>query len=76
MNPPEDAPTPRSSRFSREALIGLGMTILALGVLFLLLGWAETMRLEKGAALVLLSIGGTMFVVGGLAALSGSKRSN
>lgn len=56
---------------SAEAVIGTGVTIAALGVLFLLLGWAQTMRDEDGAAWILLGIGGVMLVVGGMAAMFG-----
>ena len=53
---------------SAEAVIGTGVTIAALGVLFLLLGWAQMMREEEAAGWILLTIGGVMFVVGAVAA--------
>ena len=53
---------------SAEAVIGTGVTIAALGVLCLLLGWAQSMREEPAAAWILLGIGAVMLVVGGLAA--------
>lgn len=53
---------------SAEAVIGTGVTIAALGVLFLLLGWAQTMRDEHSAAWILLGIGAVMLVVGGMSA--------
>ena len=53
---------------SAEAVIGTGVTIAALGVLFLLLGWAQSMRDQHSAAWILLGIGAVMLVVGGLAA--------
>ncbi len=56
---------------SAEAMIGAGMTILSLGVLFLLLGWAQWMRQVHGAAVILLAIGGVMFVLGAIGALLG-----
>jgi hypothetical protein len=49
---------------SGEAMIGLGITIAALGVLFLLLGWAQHMRAAHDSVPVLLGIGGVMFVLG------------
>lgn len=69
MNSPE--PTPRSSFLSAEAMIGIGMTIASLGVLFLLLGWAQWMRQVHDAAVILLGIGGVMFVLGAIGALMG-----
>ena len=53
---------------SAEAIIGTGVTIAALGVLFLLLGWAQMMREQEGAGWILLGIGAVMLVVGGVAA--------
>ena len=58
---------------SAEAMIGTGVTIAAMGVLFLLLGWAQSMRQEHGAAWILLGIGAVMLVVGGMAAVFGSS---
>lgn len=58
---------------SAEAVIGTGVTIAALGVLFLLLGWAQSMRDQPTAALILLGIGAVMLVVGGLAAVFGQS---
>ena len=61
----QSAPAPKS-RMSAEAVIGTGITIAALGVMFLLLGWAQSMRGVASAAWILLAIGGVMFVGGGL----------
>jgi len=53
----------RSGAISSEALIGLGITVAALGVLGLMLGWAEQMRgissptLWFGAGVALLVLG-------------------
>ena len=72
---PATAPA-STRRMSAEAVIGTGVTIAALGVLFLLLGWAQTMRDQESAAWILLAIGGVMLVVGGIAAAfaqSGNK---
>ena len=66
------APVP-IRRMSAEAVIGTGVTIAALGVLFLLLGWAQSMREQPGAAWILLAIGGVMLVVGGMAAVMGNS---
>lgn len=74
MNLPDDSPRPRTSSISGEAMIGIGITIGAFGFLFLLLGWAQMMRASKESAVILLAIGAVMFVVGLLAALSGSRK--
>jgi hypothetical protein len=58
---------------SAEAVIGTGITIAALGVMFLLLGWAQSMRQEGTAAFILLALGAVMLVVGGMAAMFGSS---
>lgn len=60
-------------RMSAEAVIGTGVTIAALGVLFLLLGWAQSMRDQDSAAWILLGIGAVMLVVGGVAAMFGNS---
>jgi hypothetical protein len=53
---------------SSEAIIGIGITIAELGVLCLLLGWAEQMRSVPKVALIWLSLGAVLVIVGGLAA--------
>lgn len=62
---------------SAEAIVGLGVTIASLGVLVLLLGWAQWMRHVRDVATIFLWIGGGMFLVGLIAALIGraGKRS-
>lgn len=60
---------------SAEALIGLGITIGALGLLCLLLGWAQHMRQLPAWATFWLVAGAAMVVVGGIvAALARSRR--
>ena len=54
---------------SAEAVIGTGVTIAALGVLFLLLGWAQSMRDVHSAAWTLLAIGAVLLLGGGLTAV-------
>jgi len=56
---------------SAEALIGTGITIAMIGVLFVMLGWAQHMREAKEAAWILLPIGAVLLIVGGIAAISG-----
>jgi flagellar basal body-associated protein FliL len=69
MNTSEQQPASAPARrMSAEAVIGTGVTIASLGVLFLLLGWAQTMRDQPSAAWILLTIGAVMLVVGGIAA--------
>ena len=58
---------------SAEAVIGIGVTIGALGLLFLLLGFAQSMRDQHSAAWILLALGAVMLVVGGMAAGFGSS---
>ncbi len=74
MNLPDDPQQIRTKGLSGEAMIGLGITIGAFGLMFLLLGWAQYMRQAIDAAVILLTIGGVMFVAGAIAALTGSKR--
>jgi hypothetical protein len=56
---------------SAEARIGTGITIAMIGLLFVMLGWAQHMREVKEAALMLLSIGAVLLVIGGIVAASG-----
>ena len=58
---------------SAEAVIGTGVTIASLGVLLLLLGCAQSMRQEYGAAWVLLIVGAVALVIGGMTAIFGSS---
>ncbi len=72
MNTPQEKPrTPAPSSTSPEAIIGIGVTIASLGVLFLLLGWAQAMRQVHDAAWILIAIGGVAFVVGLITAFFG-----
>jgi hypothetical protein len=68
-----NSPEPRR-RFSREGVIGTGVSIAATGVLFLLLGLAQWMRLVTDAAVALLVIGAICVVAGVIAAMSVRKR--
>ena len=74
MKNPAETPRSRSAAMSAEALVGLGMTVFSLGVLFLLLGWAQAQRQVHDASLILLSIGAILFVLGGFTALLGRSR--
>ena len=61
---------------SAEALVGLGMTIAGLGLLGLLLGWAQHMRSVPESAMLWLCAGGACVVLGSVIAVAGrSKKS-
>ena len=59
---------------SAEALVGLGITIAALGLLALLLGWAQHMRSVPEGAMLWGSIGAACVVLGGLIAAAARAR--
>ena len=74
MNTPEQTTAPRRSRMSAEAVLGTGITIGALGVLCLLLGWAQALREVHSAATILLIIGVVLVAAGGIGAMMGRGR--
>ena len=75
MDSPDQLPTPKSKRsFSSEAVIGTGVTIAAIGVLFLLLGWAQAMRQVHSASWILLAIGAVFAFIGAVITLMAPKR--
>ena len=59
---------------SAEALVGLGITIAALGLLGLLLGWAQHMRSVPESAMVWFGIGATFVILGGIIAATARAR--
>ena len=59
---------------SAEALVGLGMTIAGLGLLGLLLGWAQHMRSVPESAMLWLCAGGACVVLGGIIAVAGRSK--
>ena len=61
----------KSSSFSPEARIGTGITIAGLGLLGVLLGWAEHMRSEPGVGNGWLIVGAIFMIIGIIMALSG-----
>jgi len=66
---PSDKPTrPRASAMSADALIGLGVTVGSLGILGLLLGWAQLMRGVTSSSALWMPIGAVLFVLGTLVA--------
>jgi hypothetical protein len=68
MNASRTSNRSETAAISSEALIGLGITIGALGLLALLLGWAQQMRSVPEGAMLWFSIGAGCVVVGGLTA--------
>ncbi len=69
MNVSENSPQAGTPLISPEAIIGIGITVAELGVLCLLLGWAEYMRSVPAIARIWLTLGAVLFILGGLAAL-------
>lgn len=59
---------------SAEAMVGLGITIGALGLLGLMLGWAQHMRAVPASAMLWFVIGGGCFVLGIIIAVSAKAR--
>lgn len=70
MNASEKPRRFRMPTMSPEALVGTGITIAELGILCLLLGWAQHMRSVPTSAWLWLALGVVLFVLGGIAALS------
>ena len=65
---------PESAAMSAEALVGLGITIAALGLLGLLLGWAQHMRSVPDSAMLWLGTGAACVVVGVIIAAAARAR--
>jgi formate hydrogenlyase subunit 3/multisubunit Na+/H+ antiporter MnhD subunit len=63
-----------SSSISAEALIGIGMTVAWLGILGVMLGWAEWLRQVPTWAAIWLVLGVVCLVVGALTAMAGSRK--
>lgn len=74
MNSTEQNPSSPKSSISAEALVGIGMTLAWLGLLGLLLGWAEWLRHELAIAWIWLPLGAVVMVVGAITAMIGSGR--
>jgi hypothetical protein len=67
MNASEKPPQSETPTISAEAFIGIGITIAGLGVLCLLLGWAEHMRSVPTMGWTWLVSGVVLLVLGGFA---------
>jgi hypothetical protein len=63
-----------AAAISSEALVGLGITIGALGLLALLLGWAQQMRAVPSSATLWSCLGAGCVVLGGIIAVAGRTR--
>jgi protein-S-isoprenylcysteine O-methyltransferase Ste14 len=74
MNAPKRLPRSESAAMSAEALIGLGITIAALGLLGLLLGWAQHMRSVPESAMLWCGVGGACVVLGVIIAATGRAK--
>ena len=77
MNPSKIPNRPEAAAISSEALVGLGITIGALGLLGLLLGLAQHMRSVPGRAMLLFGLGASLVVLGiiiAAAARAGRRR--
>lgn len=59
---------------SPEAIIGLGVTVAWLGLLCVMLGWAQALRQVPPAAWIWLPLGAVLMVGGGLIAVLGHAR--
>jgi len=64
MNALKTSNRSETAAISSEALIGLGITIGALGLLGLMLGWAQHMRSVPDNAMFWLVLGGACVVLG------------
>jgi len=73
MDSPNEPLQKRTRSISAEAIIGTGVTIAAIGVLFLLLGWAQAMRHVHPASWILLGLGAVCAVAGGIIAAAAPK---
>ena len=75
MNAPKISNRSEIAAISSEALVGLGITIAALGLLCLLLGTAEYFRSVPKVALVWFALGVGLVVIGGIIATAARARS-
>ena len=63
-----------NAAISAEALVGLGITLAALGFLGLLLGWAQHMRSVPASAMLWCAVGASGVILGGIIAVSARAR--
>jgi len=74
MHAPKIPNRSETAVISPEALVGLGITIGALGLLGLLLGLAQHMRSVPDGAMLWFGIGGSFVVLGGMIAAAARAR--
>jgi hypothetical protein len=74
MNTSEKPRQPGTPMISSEAMIGIGITVLELGVLCLLLASAEYLRSVPRIALIWFVLGAILVILGGLTAASAKSR--
>lgn len=74
MNHAEKSGRPATPAMSSEAVIGFGITIAEIGLLFLMLGLAEHLRSVPKIALIWFALGAVFVIIGGLAAAFGWSR--
>ena len=74
MNVPKASNGSETGAISSEALIGLGITIGALGLLGLMLGWAQHMRSVPDNAMLWFVLGGACVILGGIIASAARAR--
>lgn len=71
MNTSDEAAPTRKAFMSAEAIIGSGITVAWLGLLCVMLGWAQWLRQVPAAPWIWLPLGAVLIVGGGLAAVLG-----
>ena len=74
MNGPQTTKRSETAVISSQALIGLGITIGALGLLAVLLGWAQQMRSVPEGAILGFSVGGGGILLGVIIAAAARAR--
>jgi len=74
MNATQRPRQPGTKIISSEAIAGIGITVGGLGILCLLLGWAEQMRSVPRIAMIWLGLGTVLVILGGLTAASARSR--
>jgi hypothetical protein len=75
VNTSEKLDQSKTPTTSAEAMIGIGITIASLGILSLLLGWAQQMRSVPNWAVVWFALGAILAIVGILtAAVAGVRK--
>ena len=74
MNAPKRRDESEGAAMSAEAMVGLGITIAALGLLGCLLGWAQRMRSVPESAMLWLAVGGGFVLLGLIIAAAARAR--